>query len=224
MEQDFQSLMKSRCRSRILNLKNIKKIFNKNDLSIQMQGHHPNLAMHLKFDFASESPIAFNFSNPTNCLNYSNDLMKVLSSKEQMTIFLAEALLESWPFKPLKKHLLKWLDKNVDAKLKSLEIKDVLVKDLANYVYATGYFLSSHEIMKTKLKNVEVLSIVFERKYSNFDFDLEDSLFHVTSAKAITGIAKHGLCPRSENIFFQISRKSLFVQQSAIEHNSRLCS
>ena len=89
--------------------------------------------------------------------------------------------------------------------------KPVLDK-LVDRSYIFGYDLSHIDKYKHDLRHdVEVFLVQFEARFTNFKFELADTLVHVSPLKNLKKIAKHGLVPRSgSNEFKYDSRVYLF--------------
>lgn len=81
------------------------------------------------------------------------------------------------------------------------------LSDLVNDMYACGYNLSRCSMVGGAIKSVngepiEVFQIVFEAKFSDFEFNLADELYHVTPIRFMKKISANGIVPTHKAVFF----------------------
>ena len=85
---------------------------------------------------------------------------------------------------------------------------DSLLHDLCDSLYVCGYNLASNEVIEfddryLKRNDVSVMYVTFEPKFSDYDFEFSEYLYHITPAECLRKIAKNGLVPKSKHGFFK---------------------
>lgn len=63
-------------------------------------------------------------------------------------------------------------------------------------------------------KDVSIIYMTFEAKYTSLNVDLAGNLFHVTTEKALKDIVKHGLVPKSESTEFSYPPRIFLFNKS----------
>lgn len=96
----------------------------------------------------------------------------------------------------------------IPFKKDNIEEYNMLLCDLCDSLYVCGYNLTSDEIIKfdeeyLKRNDVSVMYATFEPKFSNFDFEFTEYLYHVTPVENLKKISRNGLTPKSRHGFFK---------------------
>lgn len=85
---------------------------------------------------------------------------------------------------------------------------NTLIREFVEIAVEDGYFLSNFSTVECMHrdgleKDVSIVYLTFEAKYTNLDVKLEGNLYHVTTTKFIKDIAKNGLVPKTESREFE---------------------
>lgn len=76
--------------------------------------------------------------------------------------------------------------------------------NIVNSAYIFGYDLTSVNKYDHNLRyDIDVFIIQFEARFSNYKFELADTLLHVSPLKAFEKIKKHGIVPKSKSSEFK---------------------
>lgn len=76
------------------------------------------------------------------------------------------------------------------------------IKSIVNTLYFAGYVFVQNVAYKTKFKDIDVVEVTFEARYTDFKPKLANVLYHVTPASMLRKIKTNGLVPRSQNQIF----------------------
>ena len=81
--------------------------------------------------------------------------------------------------------------------------KDTILKQLIDQSFVFGYNFSNIYEIKTNHPNITCYCILFEAKYPAMQFELNETLYHITYITNLEKIKKHGLTPKSKSFQFE---------------------